>query len=930
MKSSFMSSRSTLCWLLAILGGTAPALFAQPDSINLTGRLLDDNDAPLSGSRAWQVTFFDAQKGGAVLDTPVTGVVEVSPSGAFAICVEVDPSLSSTAPLYYEIGIDSATPPDGTVDAQDLFPDLVEIKSVMFAQTVVLQGAGSGLDADALDGMDSTAFVKTTDSIDADTLDGMDSTAFLKTTDDIDADTLEGMDSTAFLKIGDAIAEVLDNDGGGSGLDADALDGMDSTAFLKTIELLAELLTQDGTGSELDADLLDGLDSADFVTEEEYATRFGGHVPVPSEVRMLPPDQTTASSHAVVRRLTWNFGHSQVHAFPAKEKNGGEGTASAISGFRVYQLPSRIEQFIDPIEKGLLTRGEVLRSLAEPVLTSTNRIDVEIVLNSGFQYYYVTAVSADGRESEPGLPFVLNTTPWVIFTGDLDADDAFSLFALLPVPGATPFPLAGDLLATDIEDFAISPTNHRFAFASAAFGPHLLFVTEVVPAPGLSKGGADTTSTFAPESIPVSFPFIAPPTDYRFSPDGRYIVCIGTPEPIFKGSAPQQLVSTDLSGLTDAVLGNGNQKLVFGSPIDLAAPFTFESIDRFEITPDSRYAIFLASGLLHKGLGQPDLFRAPLDGSQPPEQILFDEFGGSSPIDFALSPDGTQVLTAMSFAPTKGVPGTLAISHLSANLTRNLGAPFQDAFWGPTGNRVYQIASTLPIKGPPEQDTIRYHTFSGITQTLSTPEGGLFSNPKITDDGISLVFEIEPGLPIKNGEKVAPPTQNFVLETPAHGFGEWGEVGGGAMPIKTAPKAPIPPPLEYYLAPNSFQAAIIADDGGDFINDLIMNFVAGARSGGVVDIEYFGAPKARPKGNIGDGGVIGPVLFTPDSGLAIFRSGNPNDFIYDLYAVDLAAVDYTAKLIYLSPNTTQGILNLEMPSMGYFPHRDTNPGVNIP
>ncbi len=870
---------------IALLIGTGGSAIAQPGAINLTGRLLDAENQPLPGTRAWQVTFFDSAKGGGTLGVPETGTVDVSATGAFAVCVEIDASLANTSPLYYEIGIDSAESPDGAVDPADIFPDRVEIKSVMFAQTVVQQGPGSGLDADTLDGMQAADFIKETDL------------------------------ATIIITI----------DGTGSGVDADQFDGMDSDAFVKKVELLTELLGQDGSGSELDADLLDGLDSTDFVTEVEYENRFGGHIPIPSEVRMLP--STLSADGGIMRKLTWNFGPSQVFS---PVKNGGAGTAAAISGFRVYQVPSRIEEFLNPlILKGdpPLTRGEILRLLAEPILTATNEIDVEVVLNSGFQYYYVTAVSADGRESEPGFPFVLNTAPWVVYSGDFDIDDEFELYAQLPVANAQRIDLSGNPGPVDVEEFAISPTNHRFAFDSSALGPRFLFVSEVIAAPPLTKGAPDTASIVSPEPVPVSLPALAFRSDYRFSPDGRYLVYVSTPD-LAKGfPAPSQtLSSVDLSGLTNFIV-NAPQK---GGPsdgaVELSAPFMFESIDRFEITPDARYAIFLGRNPpLNKGTGNTSLFRVPLSGEEPPLEILFNEFVNSTIVDFALSPDGTQILTGTFPILNKQIPnGSLHISHIAASLTRTLDVPFQEAFWGPTGNRVYQIVRTevVPpksIKGPAIPDTIRYHTYSGVSQTISTPDF-FFANAKFTDDGDTILFEASENPIVMNEKGVS---QQFDLfAAPANGLGQSREVysqGGGEV---KAP--PVAPPLEYYPSPNNFVVAIIADDNIDGVNELLIAFSGSFFSSGVVDIDFINIPK----GNVGDGGVKGPVLFTPDGSLAVFQSGNPGDFVFDLYAYEVGG-DSPAQPIIPSPSTTQGILEFAIPYMGYDSHGESEPVVPL-
>ena len=79
-------------------------------------------------------------------------------------------------------------------------------------------------------------------NLNADSLDGKNSTAFLSATGKAaDADKLDGKDSTAFYAAGSKVA------------DSNLLDGKNSTAFLST------------TGKAANADKLDGLDSTDFL-----------------------------------------------------------------------------------------------------------------------------------------------------------------------------------------------------------------------------------------------------------------------------------------------------------------------------------------------------------------------------------------------------------------------------------------------------------------------------------------------------------------------------------------------------------------------------------------------------------------------------------------------------------------------------------------
>lgn len=115
-------------------------------------------------------------------------------------------------------------------------------------------GAGSGLDADLLDGQHATAFAAA-------------------------SHTHSNTDLTGYTAA-DVLSKLLTVDGAASGLDADLLDGQSSayytdiaarlgytplnSASYTAADVLSKLLTVDGVGSGLDADLLDGQSSAAF------------------------------------------------------------------------------------------------------------------------------------------------------------------------------------------------------------------------------------------------------------------------------------------------------------------------------------------------------------------------------------------------------------------------------------------------------------------------------------------------------------------------------------------------------------------------------------------------------------------------------------------------------------------------------------------
>ncbi len=139
-------------------------------------------------------------------------------------------------------------------------------------------GAGSGLDADTVDGKEAADFLLKTMYTAADIL------TKLKTVDGagsgLDADLLDGKQAADFLLASaytalDVFNKVKSQDGADSGLDADTVDGKQATDFLlKTMytatDVLNKLKDVDGAGSGLDADLLDGKQAADFLLASAY------------------------------------------------------------------------------------------------------------------------------------------------------------------------------------------------------------------------------------------------------------------------------------------------------------------------------------------------------------------------------------------------------------------------------------------------------------------------------------------------------------------------------------------------------------------------------------------------------------------------------------------------------------------------------------
>ncbi|MFP4381878.1 MAG: hypothetical protein ACLFUS_15365, partial [Candidatus Sumerlaeia bacterium] len=104
-------------------------LCAAPETVVIQGRLMDSDDNALSGDRAWRVQYYNAETGGSPLGTAQTGTVSVSDSGLFSISLTPPVAVVAAAgDVWYELGVDSASTPDGAVDAADIFSSRVRVE----------------------------------------------------------------------------------------------------------------------------------------------------------------------------------------------------------------------------------------------------------------------------------------------------------------------------------------------------------------------------------------------------------------------------------------------------------------------------------------------------------------------------------------------------------------------------------------------------------------------------------------------------------------------------------------------------------------------------------------------------------------------------------------------------------------------------------
>lgn len=120
-----------LASLLAVWASSAAGV---PGTINIQGTLTDTDGGPLTGMRAYRIQFYDAPAAGFALGDSIQGFVLVGDFGRFSIDLNPPPEAIASETVYYEVGIDAASPPDGGVEAEDLFPDRVKVNSVPFSR----------------------------------------------------------------------------------------------------------------------------------------------------------------------------------------------------------------------------------------------------------------------------------------------------------------------------------------------------------------------------------------------------------------------------------------------------------------------------------------------------------------------------------------------------------------------------------------------------------------------------------------------------------------------------------------------------------------------------------------------------------------------------------------------------------------------------
>ncbi len=366
-----MSSRILACVLglgLVLAGLSASAL---PQRVQHEGLLLDAQGLPRSGAVSLRLALYADPAGGAALwfeeyqldlvdgyyqvllgaQAPLGPVLDGSPR-YLGISVDGAPELQprhAVASVPYALlaqDVNGDIHPSSVtvggravIDAEGNWvgppvpgagdgvgydsPDevLVALRSV--------DGAGSGVDADLFDGLDSASFVRSNAQV----------LSLLREVDGpgsgVDADRLDGLDSSAFFQpatpgaASQVLSLVLSVDGAGSGLDADRLDGLDSSAFLQPAaagadsQVLEMTKRVDGAGSGLDADRLDGIDSTQLLRADRDGTLVG-NLEVGGTVSAAAP---SADGHLVNRAFLDQALHSSCAILGDDSADSGQDTS---------------------------------------------------------------------------------------------------------------------------------------------------------------------------------------------------------------------------------------------------------------------------------------------------------------------------------------------------------------------------------------------------------------------------------------------------------------------------------------------------------------------------------------------------------------------------------------------------------------------------
>lgn len=169
--------------------GLQVALASPAPPINIHGQLLSTSGVPVTGTRAFTVSFFDAATAGNALGTAITGNVDVSADGLFNLALQPPSGIYTSAEVWYSLGVDTDDPADSDA-SDDIFPSRIRVYYVPLAVqatralSVDATGVGFGsvddTELDRLDGITSNVQAQ---------IDAIDTAAIAQSTTDIATNT---------------------------------------------------------------------------------------------------------------------------------------------------------------------------------------------------------------------------------------------------------------------------------------------------------------------------------------------------------------------------------------------------------------------------------------------------------------------------------------------------------------------------------------------------------------------------------------------------------------------------------------------------------------------------------------------------------------------------------------------------------------------
>jgi hypothetical protein len=268
----------------------ATAAFAVPKTINYQGRLSDSEGVPVNGTVSMTFAIYNAPTGGELLWSETQSSVTVT-DGAFSVALGSVTLFTVTFDEEYYLGVKVGGDAEMTPRAA-----LVSVPYALRAKEADSVGASSVTSSKIEDGAIVDADISPTANIsaskinrtglDADLLDGQDSTAFAAsahghTGADITSGTVaDARVATTIARDSEIMPIVLASDGAGSTLDADLLDGQQATAFAASAHGHSGADITDGTvtGAKLSVPLdLSGSSASPIVSGTNTGTGKAGY-----------------------------------------------------------------------------------------------------------------------------------------------------------------------------------------------------------------------------------------------------------------------------------------------------------------------------------------------------------------------------------------------------------------------------------------------------------------------------------------------------------------------------------------------------------------------------------------------------------------------------------------------------------------------------